>query len=369
MKKSRSYSVKKSLKPIKISYELEDNSSNEISELKDNSDEDYEISNLKQKIKKDNNTKQKSKLEMLQNYEKKMQNKSPESIDNFWKEWEKIQKMRGSYIAAVDTMGVEYCADSKQDRAIYKFQTLISLLLSSQTKDPITFAVMNKLIKHGLTVENIIKTDEDTIRDMIYGVSFHNNKTKFIKKVAEIIRDKYNSNTPEKYEDIINLPGIGPKMAHLYIQCVCDRIEGIAVDTHVHRICNRLKWTNNTKTPEHTRKELESWLPQKYWADINYLLVGFGQTICKATGAKCEECLLKTTCEYGIKRLKEKSKKKSKNSKSKSTQLVDIDLDKINLESNTNDEEVKKSSLKRKSKRKNVDPLENNLLANNKKKK
>jgi len=86
-------------------------------------------------------------------------------------------------------------------------------------------------------------------------------------------------------------------MAHLYLQCCCDIVEGIAVDVHVHRICNRLKWTNS-KSPEETMNQLQEWLPKELWIDINFVIVGFGQTICEAKKPKCESCLIKDSCAF-----------------------------------------------------------------------
>jgi endonuclease-3 len=262
--------------------------------------------------------KTKSKLEMLKQYESEQSTKDIDEDEdsklrpNFKRDWDLVQKMRSKIEAPVDTMGAEFCPDTSEERPIFKFQSLISVLLSSQTKDPITYAAMDRLIKHGLTVDNIIDTDEEEVKKIIHGVSFHNNKAKYIKKLAQMLKDDYNGEPPENFDDLMKLPGIGPKMAYIYLHVCCNKIEGIAVDTHVHRICNRLKWVDETKLPEQTRKDLQSWLPKKYWADINILLVGFGQIICKAVAPNCAECLLNKTCDFGIERLKEKSKSKSK---------------------------------------------------------
>ena len=105
-------------------------------------------------------------------------------------------------------------------------------------------------------------------------------------------------------------------MTHLYLQICCGKVEGIAVDVHVHRIANRLKFVKKTKNPEETRKQLENWLPKDKWEDINDLLVGFGQTICSALRPKCGECLLNKICEIGIENLQNPPKKKI-NSKEK----------------------------------------------------
>ncbi len=333
---------------------------------------EYEDSTDTEKSSKINNIQQ-NKIELLKKYESIEENSESESKlpKDFEKTWKAIKEMRNSNEAPVDTMGAEFCSDpSKVSREDYKFQCLISLLLSSQTKDPITFATMAKLIEHGLTVQNILDTEEEKIRDMIYGVSFHNNKAKFIKKLAQELKDKYDSDAPEEFKELISLPGIGPKMALIYLQVVCDKVEGIAVDTHLHRICNRLKWVNETKTPEHTRKSLESWLPKEYWPEFNLVLVGFGQTICAAVAPKCGQCKLNKSCEFGIERLNKlqsKSKSKSK-SRSKSKSKVKLSQSKTESEqeknSDDNDIDTPKKSLKR-----ILDDVSNSKNKNSKRKK
>jgi endonuclease-3 len=124
-----------------------------------------------------------SKIELLKRYQN--ENKKTESIypKNFEKHWSILINMRATLEAPVDTMGADCCPDQEAPRNIYKFQTLVSLLLSSQTKDPQTYAAMKRLIKHGLDIDTIIATEDEKITELIWGVSFHNNKTKFIKKV------------------------------------------------------------------------------------------------------------------------------------------------------------------------------------------
>jgi endonuclease-3 len=104
---------------------------------------------------------------------------------------------------------------------------------------------------------------------------------------------------PDNLEDLVALPGVGNKMAHLLLQEAFNKVEGISVDTHVHRIANRLKWVKNpTKNPDDTAKALEEWLPKTKWRHINPLLVGFGQTICKPIGPRCWECPVNKLCKF-----------------------------------------------------------------------
>ena len=202
--------------------------------------------------------------------------------------------MRKSLIAPVDIQGCEMLFDPKATPRDKRFQTLIALMLSSQTKDQVTAAAMGRLkseISGGLTLENILAIDPVFLDDMIGKVGFHNTKTKHIKMTAEILRDKWDSEIPDSAEKLMTLPGVGPKMAHLTMSAAWDKTEGIGVDVHVHRITNLWGW-HKTKTPEETRKTLEAWLPQDEWHKINTLLVGFGQMLCKPVGRKCGECVL-----------------------------------------------------------------------------
>jgi len=105
------------------------------------------------------------------------------------------------------------------------------------------------------------------------------------------MRDKHGGDIPDTFAGLTALPGVGPKMAHLCLSAAWDRTEGIGVDVHVHRITNLWGWVNTT-TPEGTREALESWLPRDKWREINFMLVGFGQTICLPRGRKCGECTL-----------------------------------------------------------------------------
>lgn len=251
-----------------------------------------------------------------------------------------VKKMREENpTAPVDTMGcaeLYWRASSPRDR---RFQTLIALMLSSQTKDTVTAVAMQRLhtelgepleaskqepiIKQEspvpeqpvrdstLNLENILAVPPERLNQLIGTVGFHNNKTKYIKAAALILRDQYNSDIPSTASELMKLPGVGPKMAFLCMSAAWDKHEGIGVDVHVHRITNLWGW-HKTKNPEETRMALESWLPKDRWHEINKLLVGLGQTVCLPVGRKCGDCDLagERLCKSEIKGLASKSKKK-----------------------------------------------------------
>ncbi|XP_033120188.1 endonuclease III-like protein 1 isoform X1 [Anneissia japonica] len=224
-----------------------------------------------------------------------------------------IKEMRKMRDAPVDTMGASKIGDSSAEPAVYRYHVLLSLLLSSQTKDQVTKAAMVSLREHGLTVENILATSEQDIGLLIYPVGFWKRKAEYIKKTTQILKDKYNSDIPPTLKELISLPGIGPKMAHIIMDVAWNKLTGIGVDTHVHRITNRLNWVKKpTKTPEGTRIGLEEWLPRELWSETNVLLVGFGQQTCLPVGPRCTECLIKNICPIGKNiKLKDSPPKKS----------------------------------------------------------
>ncbi|XP_071541701.1 endonuclease III-like protein 1 [Panulirus ornatus] len=236
-----------------------------------------------------------------------------------WQEvLENIRQMRAARDAPVDSMGAEKCMDKDAHPEVCRFQVLISLMLSSQTKDQVTHAAMTRLRDHGLTVDNILATGDDTLGQLIYPVGFWKKKVVYIKKTCEILKKDYNGDIPPTLEEMCKLPGVGPKMAHLCMDIGWGKLTGIGVDTHVHRISNRLGWTGRTtKTPEETRVALESWMPEDIWSETNLLMVGFGQQICLPVLPKCSECLNVTLCPYGKNSANRSPKKHSHQSPTK----------------------------------------------------
>ncbi|KAL2196388.1 DNA glycosylase [Corynascus similis CBS 632.67] len=207
--------------------------------------------------------------------------------------------------AAVDTMGCERLADPTASPRERRFHTLVALMLSSQTKDTVNAEAMARLrtelpphapgARPGLTLENMLAVEPTVLNSLICKVGFHNNKTKYLKQTAEILKSKFNSDIPPTIEGLTSLPGVGPKMAHLCMSATngWGRVEGIGVDVHVHRITNLWGWQSPpSKTPEETRHALESWLPRDRWKEINWLLVGLGQSVCLPVGRRCGECEL-----------------------------------------------------------------------------
>ncbi|KAG1778392.1 DNA glycosylase [Suillus placidus] len=246
----------------------------------------------------------------------------PQSLDTphpappRWKEaYDSIKEMRAQIVAPVDTMGCEQAQHKEKDPKNRRFAVLVSLMLSSQTKDEVTDAAVEKLraaIGGTLSVAAIVSADDSTISNAIAKVGFWRRKTGYIKKTALRLRDDFDSEVPKTVDELCSLPGVGPKMAFLTLLVAWNLNHGIGVDVHVHRITNRLGWHQRpTKKPEETRLNLQSWLPIELHREINHMLVGFGQvclrhshgesrshpsfakqTICVPVGPKCNSCTL-----------------------------------------------------------------------------
>jgi len=208
--------------------------------------------------------------------------------------------MRKDRDAPVDTMGCERCHDHDALPHIQRYQILVSLMLSSQTRDEVTSAAMTRLKQHGLTPTKLVNMPDQLLGELIKPVGFWRKKIVYLKKATTLVIEKYGGDIPESVEELCKLPGVGPKMAYLTVQCAWGVNVGIGVDTHVHRISQRLGWlSKEPKNPEETRKGLEKWLPQDQWGEINALLVGFGQQICLPVGPNCNDCLIRSICPFG----------------------------------------------------------------------
>jgi endonuclease III len=227
--------------------------------------------------------------------------------------------------APVDTMGCEDLFWPSAPPKEKRYHILTALMLSSQTKDTVTAAAMQRLHTElveqkpaadgkiqasRLTVDNILACDPIHLNTLTGKVGFHNNKTKYIKAAAQMIKDEYNGEIPDTVEGLMRLPGVGPKMAYLCMSAAWGKDLGIGVDVHVHRITNLWGW-HTTKNPEETRYWLEGWLPKDRWHEINKMLVGLGQTVCLPVGRRCGECALSGTglCKAEIRGMKVEERK------------------------------------------------------------
>ncbi|OXC68949.1 hypothetical protein AYX13_02560 [Cryptococcus neoformans] len=244
----------------------------------------------------------------------------PHAAPAKWEEqYRLIEKMRRGIVAPVDEMGCERPrTNTEGDPKTFRFHILISLMLSSQTKDAVTSAAVTALhssLPGGLSAASLAAAPLETIQECINKVGFWRRKAEYIQEAAKTLLEQEGDekgDVPKTVEGLCKLKGVGPKMAFLALQCAWDINAGIGVDVHVHRITNRLKWHRPpTSTPEQTRLNLQSWLPPHLHKPINPLMVGFGQVICLPVGPRCDICLLgqKEICPSRIKGTNAKGRK------------------------------------------------------------
>jgi endonuclease III len=176
------------------------------------------------------------------------------------------------------------------------FRILIGTILSQRTRDERTALATERLFSRFKGPQDLADADEEVVRDLIKPAGFYNTKAKSIIKVAKQLVDEFGGEVPSDMEALMSLPSVGPKTANCVLVYGFDK-PAIPVDTHVHRIANRLGLVE-TKTPEETEAKLVETVPRRYWLDLNELFVRFGQTTCKPIGPKCGECTLRARCKY-----------------------------------------------------------------------
>jgi endonuclease-3 len=187
-------------------------------------------------------------------------------------------------------------SSSKREIKHTPFTTLISCILSLRTKDEVTAKASTRLLKKYDTPEKILKLSEKQIESLIYPVGFYRTKAKRIKEISKTLIEEYSGKVPEDFKELLKLKGVGRKTANIVMVYGHNKHGYIPIDTHCHRIPNRLGWIK-TKTPEQTEKELTRILPEKYWSDFNYLFVTFGQTICVPISPFCSKCPIERYCK------------------------------------------------------------------------
>ncbi len=168
------------------------------------------------------------------------------------------------------------------------FEILVSTILSLRTKDEVTTAASVRLLKQADTPEALLRLDKKSLERLIYPVGFYQTKAGRLLEISRILLERCQGRVPDTLEELLELPGVGRKTANLVL------IEGfrkpaMCVDTHVHRISNRIGFVFS-KTPEATEFALRRKLDRGYWMEYNKLLVAFGQTVCKPVSPFCSSC-------------------------------------------------------------------------------
>jgi endonuclease III len=186
---------------------------------------------------------------------------------------------------------VSHLAENERD----PFMILISTLLSLRTKDEVTAEATDRLFALASTPAEMLKIPQAKIAETIYPVGFYRNKAETIHHVCRELIDRFGSKVPDNLDDLLSMKGVGRKTANLVVTLAYGK-EGICVDTHVHRISNRLGYIR-TKTPDETEFALRDKLPHRHWIIFNTLMVAFGRKTCKPVSPLCSTCPIRQYCD------------------------------------------------------------------------
>lgn len=192
----------------------------------------------------------------------------------------------------LDLPAVEKIAATSQDDP---FEVLIATMLSAQTRDAVTAAASARLFTVARTPQAMAKLTEKQLIKLIFPVSFYRNKAAHLKQTCRILIERFDGGVPATMEELLSLPGVGRKTANLVLILSFRSRKNICVDTHVHRISNRLGWVK-TRTPAETEQALYKNTSERWWALINLYLVTWGQNVCRPTYPRCGICVIRPHC-------------------------------------------------------------------------
>ena len=207
-------------------------------------------------------------------------------------------------ITGLELPAVEKISESQEEDP---FQVLIATALSARTQDATTLAASTRLFKRARTPSAIAALPVKEIERLIYPVSFYRHKARHVKAASRLLVNKFGGRVPATMAELLTLPGVGRKTANLVLILAFRSQRNICVDTHVHRISNRLGWVR-TRTPEETEQALYKVSDPRWWPYLNLYLVTWGQNVCRPVYPKCHECVLRPLCpRVGVTRVSAKA--------------------------------------------------------------
>lgn len=203
-----------------------------------------------------------------------------------------VMRRLAKAIEGLEEPAVEKIAEDQEEDA---FQVLIATMLSAQTKDAVTAAASERLFSVARTPRTMAKLPVSRIEKLIYPVSFYRNKALHVKETCRQIMTRYGGRVPSTMDELLTFPGVGRKTANLVLILAHASEDNICVDTHVHRIANRLGWVT-TRTPDETEQALYRVTQRRWWPLINLYLVTWGQNVCRPVYPLCPQCVLVDLC-------------------------------------------------------------------------
>jgi endonuclease III len=196
---------------------------------------------------------------------------------------------------AIDGLELPAVEKISESRAEDPFEVLIATVLSARTQDATTYAASERLFKVADTPEAMAKLSVPRIEKLIYPVSFYRHKARHVRATSRILVSRFGGRVPDTLDDLVTLPGVGRKTATLVLILAYQSRRHICVDTHVHRIANRLGWVR-TNMPSETEQALYRSTRPRWWPYINLYLVTWGQNVCRPVYPRCGDCVISAAC-------------------------------------------------------------------------
>jgi endonuclease-3 len=203
-----------------------------------------------------------------------------------------VMRRLAKAIDGLDEPAVEKIAKDQQEDP---FQVLIATMLSAQTRDSVTATASARLFRVARTPRSMARLSRAGIQKLIYPVSFYRHKAVHVKETCRQIVTRFAGRVPSTMDELLTLPGVGRKTANLVLILAHSSQDNICVDTHVHRISNRMGWVK-TRTPDETERALYRATARRWWPIINLYLVTWGQNVCRPVYPLCPRCVLADVC-------------------------------------------------------------------------
>ena len=219
-----------------------------------------------------------------------------------------VEKVMRSLARAITGLELPAVEKISEEQAEEPFQILIATILSARTQDATTHAASTRLFRRARTPRTMAKLPVKEIEKLIYPVSFYRHKARYVKACCQMLVDRFGGQVPRTMDELTMLPGVGRKTANLVLILGFKSLQNICVDTHVHRISNRLGWVS-TRLPDETEQALYRNTDRRWWPYINLYLVTWGQNVCRPVYPRCGDCVIAADCpRIGVERVGRSSK-------------------------------------------------------------
>lgn len=207
----------------------------------------------------------------------------------------KVDKIMRTLARAITGLELPAVEKISEEQAEEPFQILIATILSARTQDATTHAASTRLFQRARSPRTMAQLSVREIEKLIYPVSFYRNKARHLKACCRMLVARFGGTVPSTLDELMMLPGVGRKTANLVMILGFGSLQNICVDTHVHRISNRLGWVE-TRLPDETEQALYRATDPRWWARINLYLVTWGQNVCRPVNPRCGDCVISAEC-------------------------------------------------------------------------